>query len=89
MVSGHESDHERATIERLKLLGYEYLQGPEINRNPKEVILADILKSTLAYRHPALERFRGGWGTSELPVSTATVFPTTSDRARTASSACR
>jgi hypothetical protein len=55
MVSGHESDHEQATIERLQLLGYDYLPGPDLVRDDKAVILTDILKSSLAYRYPNLD----------------------------------
>ena len=54
MTQGHESDHEKATIDRLRLLGYEYLLGPDIERDEKEVVLTDILKSSLAYRYPEL-----------------------------------
>jgi type I restriction enzyme R subunit len=55
MTHGHESDHEQATIERLQLLGYEYVPGPDIERDEKEVVLVDILKSSLAYRYPDLD----------------------------------
>ncbi len=54
MTHGHESDHEQATIERLQLLGYEYLPGPDITRDEKEVVLTDILKSNLLERYPNL-----------------------------------
>lgn len=54
MTHGHESDHEQATIERLQLLGYEYLPGPDIERDDKEVVLTDILLSSLCYRYPDL-----------------------------------
>jgi hypothetical protein len=54
MIHGCESDHERATIERLKLLGYEYLPGPDIVRDEKEVVLRDVLRSSLRYRYPVL-----------------------------------
>ncbi|MCP4602385.1 MAG: type I restriction endonuclease subunit R [Proteobacteria bacterium] len=54
MTHGHESDHEQATIERLQLLGYEYLPGPDIDRDDKKVVLTDILKSSLAYRYADL-----------------------------------
>jgi len=54
LTHGHESDHEQATIERLQLLGYEYLPGPDIERDDKEVVLTDILRSSLGYRYPEL-----------------------------------
>jgi len=42
MTHGHESDHEQATIERLQLLGYEYLSG-EIRLKQAEMAVEGVL----------------------------------------------
>jgi type I restriction enzyme R subunit len=51
---GHESDHEQATVERLVKLGYEYLSGFDVARDQHEVVIADVLRSSLGYRYPGL-----------------------------------
>jgi len=39
-------------IERLAALGYEHVSGPQITRDLREVVLKDILASSLASRYP-------------------------------------
>ena len=42
-----EEQVEQAIIEQLQGLGYEYLYGPEIERDYKEVILKDIFFNSI------------------------------------------
>lgn len=51
---GTESDFELATIQRLEALGYQHLPGQEINRPHDEVVLANVLRASLARRYPDL-----------------------------------
>ena len=51
---GTESQFELTTIERLERLGYRWLAGPDIEREPDEVILRDVLRDSLARRYPQL-----------------------------------
>lgn len=53
-VRGNESTFEEATIQRLRLLGYEYVYGPELEREPAEVMLLDVLRANLHQRYPLL-----------------------------------
>lgn len=53
-VRGNESTFEASTIERLKLLGYEYAFGPELDRDPAQVVLVDVLRDNLRARYPDL-----------------------------------
>ena len=53
-VRGNESTFEASTIERLKLLGYEYAYGPELDRDPAQVVLLDVLRDSLHQRYPQL-----------------------------------
>lgn len=53
-VRGNESTFEASTVERLKLLGYEYAYGPELDRDPAQVVLADVLRDNLGARYPDL-----------------------------------
>jgi type I restriction enzyme R subunit len=50
---GTESQFEQTTIDRLKLLGYQYQYGGECNRPLNQVVLKDTLKAQLQkrYRH--------------------------------------
>ncbi len=53
---GTETDFELTTIERLRQLYGEhaYRHGSEIQRDPREVVLRDILRQTLESRYPDL-----------------------------------
>ena len=51
---GTESQFELTTIERLEQLGYRWLPGPDIEREPDDVILRDVLRASLAHRYPML-----------------------------------
>lgn len=53
-VRGNESTFEAATVERLKLLGYEYVCGPELDRDLSQVVLVDVLRDNLRARYPQL-----------------------------------
>lgn len=53
-VRGNESTFEEATIQRLQLLGYEYAYGPELEREPAQVVLLDVLRDSLHARYPQL-----------------------------------
>jgi type I restriction enzyme R subunit len=53
-IRGNESTFEASTIERLKLLGYEYAYGPELDRDPTQVVLVDVLRDNLRARYPEL-----------------------------------
>ena len=47
-----EEQVEQAIIEQLQGLGYEYLYGPEIERDYKEVILKDIFFNSIFKINP-------------------------------------
>ena len=47
-----EEQVEQAIIEQLQGLGYEYLYGPEIERDYKEVILKDIFLNSIFKINP-------------------------------------
>lgn len=51
---GNEADHERATIDRLKRLGYTHVHGTEITKAPEAVVLDDQLLANLQARYPKL-----------------------------------
>src|SRR5205085_145217 len=51
---GKEAGFEGATIERLKLLGYEHVRGPDLDREFTEVVLVDVLRDNLRARYPDL-----------------------------------
>jgi type I restriction enzyme R subunit len=51
-VTGTESDFEETTLERLHVQGYDYAFGPNISRDPKEVVLEDRLWAFLKKRYP-------------------------------------
>jgi type I restriction enzyme R subunit len=53
-IRGNESTFEEATIQRLKLLGYDYAYGPELERDPSQVLLIDVLRANLHARYPHL-----------------------------------
>ena len=53
-VRGNESTFEAATIQRLRLLGYEYVYGPALSRATEQVVLVDVLRDNLADRYPSL-----------------------------------
>ena len=53
-IRGNESTFEEATIQRLRLLGYEYVYGPELDRDPSQVVLLDVLRANLRERYPQL-----------------------------------
>lgn len=50
----NESQFEETTIERLKLLGYRYLHGNDIDRPLHTVVLTDRLLANLRQRYPDL-----------------------------------
>ncbi|GMV39966.1 MAG: hypothetical protein AMXMBFR64_16820 [Myxococcales bacterium] len=54
-IRGNESTFELATIQRLRLLGYEYAYGPALERDPADVVLTDVLRESLRERYPHLE----------------------------------
>ena len=60
MSHGCESDHELATIDRLKLLGYTHVHGSDLDRSPDEVVLRPVLRANLAKRYPQLPSRHGG-----------------------------
>lgn len=49
-----ESDVEYAAIDWLKSIGYEHLEGPEIHRNNRQVVLLDRLEAFLIRKYPHL-----------------------------------
>ncbi|MCX6376823.1 MAG: HsdR family type I site-specific deoxyribonuclease, partial [Armatimonadetes bacterium] len=49
-----ETDFELTTIERLEALGYRHVLGPDIERDPRKVVLEDNLRRSLARRYPDL-----------------------------------
>lgn len=53
-VRGNESTFEAATVQRLRLLGYEYAYGPALEREPSAVVLVDVLRGNLRSRYPDL-----------------------------------
>lgn len=53
---GTESDFELTTIERLELLGYQHVMGSDLDRDHKEVLFADSLRSNLTKRYPNLPK---------------------------------
>ncbi len=53
-IRGNESTFELATIQRLQLLGYEYAYGPELERDPSQVVLVNVLRASLRERYREL-----------------------------------
>jgi type I restriction enzyme R subunit len=53
-IRGNESTFELATIQRLRLLGYDYVYGPELERDPTQVVLLDVLRASLRERYTQL-----------------------------------
>lgn len=53
-VRGNESTFEAATVQRLRMLGYEYVYGPELERDRGEVVLFEVLRENLRDRYPKL-----------------------------------
>ncbi len=53
-LHGSESTFELATIERLEGLGYTHRHGSLVDRDPRDVVLYDSLRSSLATRYPEL-----------------------------------
>lgn len=51
---GTETEFELTTIERLKLLGYSYRHGEDLDRSLDEVVLRDVLRENLCDRYPDL-----------------------------------
>ncbi len=51
---GTETQFERTTIQRLKLMGFHHLSGEELERSLDEVVLQDILKAELVKRYSDL-----------------------------------
>ena len=51
-LHGSEADHENATIDRLKKLGYSYIHGTDIKKDPAAVVLEDRLLDNLRRRYP-------------------------------------
>ncbi len=53
-LHGSETQFELTTIDRLRLLGYEHVPGPEIERDPREVVLVSALRKSLETRYADL-----------------------------------
>lgn len=53
-LHGSETQFELTTIQRLQLLSYAHLPGPEIERDANEVVLRAVLQKSLASRYPDL-----------------------------------
>jgi type I restriction enzyme, R subunit len=51
---GTETEFELTTIERLKLIGYSYLHGEDLERELDEVVLRNDLRKSLKSRYPDL-----------------------------------
>jgi len=51
-MPGTESEFEETTLERLRALGYTVAYGPDIVREPHQVVLADKLQNFLCARYP-------------------------------------
>lgn len=51
---GTETEFELATIQRLEKLDYRWLAGPDLVRDPSEVVLGDALRDSLARRYEML-----------------------------------
>ncbi len=54
IVRSNESTFEAATIQRLHMLSYQYKYGPELERDPGEVVLHSVLRENLHTRYPSL-----------------------------------
>lgn len=54
VVRGNESTFEAATVQRLHMLGYTYAYGPELDRDPAQVVLVGVLRDNLRARYPEL-----------------------------------
>lgn len=53
-LHGSETEFELNTIKRLKELGYIHKHGPDLERDPKEVVFEDVLRNSLSQRYPML-----------------------------------
>ncbi len=53
MSKANEDAFEQSVIQRLQAQGYRYIPGPELDREPHQVVLEDRLRAYLArrYRH--------------------------------------
>lgn len=51
---GTETEFELATIQRLEQLRYRWLPGPDLVRDPSEVVLRDVLSASIAKLYPML-----------------------------------
>ena len=54
MGKANEDFFEQSVIQRLQAQGYRYLPGPELDREPHQVVLASIQRDVLARRYPHL-----------------------------------
>jgi len=51
---GTETEFELATIQRMETLGYRWLAGPDLVRDPSDVVLHDALRDSIARRYAML-----------------------------------
>ncbi len=54
MATGNEDGHEKATLQRLAALKYDYAHGSTLDRAPDQFVLVDLLRAQLAQRYPHL-----------------------------------
>ncbi|MGD9684465.1 MAG: type I restriction endonuclease subunit R [Candidatus Obscuribacterales bacterium] len=53
-LHGSETEFELNTIERLKRSGYSHVNGGDLDRDSKSVVLLDVLRDSLTRRYPEL-----------------------------------